>query len=160
MDRAASRFEGVAGRDPARLARDRNSPTGYPQGDSGAAARISAGDRPAVQLLAPPLQGARCLPVHGRQATPSRPPPAVPRPSSSGTTGEATRAERAGVTSQAVSIVLAWPCRQNSLTCSTGPSVDGHTQRETTSAATSQPGSGQATIWFMPAVWPLGRLGR
>ena len=64
-ERAASRFEGVAGRDPARRARDRNSPTGYPQGDSGAAARISAGDRPAVQLLAPPLQGARSCPSMG-----------------------------------------------------------------------------------------------
>jgi hypothetical protein len=32
--------------------------------------------------------------------------------------------------------------------------VDGHTQRETTSAAISQPGSGQATIWFIRAVWP------
>ena len=41
--RAASRFDGVAGRDPARAARDRNSPTGKPHGDSGAEARISSG---------------------------------------------------------------------------------------------------------------------
>ncbi len=42
-NRAASRFDGVAGRDPARAARDRNSPTGNPHGDSGAEARISSG---------------------------------------------------------------------------------------------------------------------
>ena len=154
---AASVLEGVGGPDPARRARDRNSPTGNSHGDSGAAARISEGmAQPSScsrqRARAPPA----CPSMGGR----------LPRPAARQGQFQRdgcrwpSRVSRGGVAIQAVSRVLACPCRQNTLTCSTGPSVDGHTQRETTSAATSQPGSGQATIWFMVVPFNADRAGR